>query len=62
MPSRDHLPSIMDSILMGLEELIPNEDKEATEELERMLAGTAKEAGNGVAWTGPRVVVIGQKA
>ena len=61
MPSRDQLPSIMDSILMGLEELIGNQDKDSVEELEKLLARAETEASNGVAWTGPRVEVIGRK-
>ena len=61
MPSRDQLPSIMDSILMGLEELIGNQDKDSVEELEKLLARAETKASNGVAWTGPRVEVIERK-
>ena len=60
-PSRDRLPSIMDSILMGLEELIANKDEESVRDLEKLLARAATEARNGVAWTGPRIEVIGRK-
>lgn len=61
MPSHDRLPSIMDSILMGLEELIANKDKESVRDLERLLACAATEARSGVAWTGPRIEVIARK-
>ena len=61
MPPRVLLPSIMDTILMGLEELIANQDKDSVDELEKLLACAATEASNGIAWTGHRVEVIGRK-
>lgn len=61
MPPRDHLPSMMNSIFMGLEELIANKDKESARDLEKLLACATTEAGKGVAWTGPRLEVIGRK-
>lgn len=61
MPPRDLLPSIMNSILMGLEELIANRNQESVHELGKLLAGAATESSNGIAWTGHRVEVIGRK-
>ena len=61
MPRRDHLPSIMNASLMGFEEVIVNCPKESMRDLEKLLAGAASEANNGVAWTGPRIEVIGRK-
>ena len=60
MPPLEHLPSVMDTVLMGFEELIANKDKESVKDLQKLLARAATEVSNGVAWTGPRVEVIGR--
>ena len=61
IPRRELLPSIMNASLMGIEEVIMNSPKESMRDLEQLLAGAASEASNGVAWTGPRIEVIGRK-
>ena len=51
----------MDTVLMGFEELIARKSKDATEDLMSLLARATDEVRNGIAWTGPRVEIIGQK-